>query len=214
MRTSFIKTVEELAARDKDIFFVTGDLGYNVIENFVKKFPAQFVNAGVAEQNMTGMAAGMALSGKTVFTYSIANFPSLRPLEHIRNDICYNNANVKIVSIGAGFQYGGLGASHHATEDIAIMRALPNMVVISPADGIDTELATKAIVEYEGPCYLRLGIDYGLQEPYDFEIGKAHTPKDGKDITLISTGNMLKEALKAAEELEKEGIEARVLNMH
>ena len=215
MRAAFIKTLEELAAKDKNLIFITGDLGYNVIENFQKKFPKQFINAGVAEQNMTGMAAGLAVSGKTVFTYSIANFPSLRPLEQVRNDICYHNANVKIISIGAGFMYGGLGATHHATEDIAIMRALPNMVVISPADGIDTELATRAIVEWNGPCYLRLGKDHKIyKKPYAFKIGKAHTVRNGKDITLISTGNMLKEALEAAEALQKEKIDARVINMH
>ena len=215
MRAAFIKTLEELAAKDKNLIFITGDLGYNVIENFQKKFPKQFINAGVAEQNMTGMAAGLALSGKTVFTYSIANFPSLRPLEQVRNDICYHNANVKIISIGAGFMYGGLGATHHATEDIAIMRALPNMVVISPADGIDTELATRAIVEWNGPCYLRLGKDHKIyKKPYAFKIGKAHTVRNGKDITLISTGNILKEALEASDELKKQKINARVVNMH
>jgi len=215
MRKAFIKTLEELAGKDKNLIFITGDLGFNVVENFKKKFPKQFLNAGVAEQNMTGMAAGLALSDKTVFTYSIANFPSLRPLEQVRNDICYHNANVKIISIGAGFMYGGLGATHHATEDIAIMRALPNMVVISPADGIDTELATRAIVEWNGPCYLRLGKDHGIQkEPYTFKIGKARTVRSGKDITLISTGNMLKEALEVADELKKQKISARVINMH
>lgn len=215
MRSAFIETLEELAKKDKRIFLITGDLGYNVLEPFQKKFPRQFLNAGVAEQNMTGMAAGLALSGKIVFTYSIANFPSIRALEQVRNDICYHNANVKIISIGPGFAYGGLGPTHHATEDMAIMRALPNMTVLTPADGVETELATKAVVKWNGPCYLRLGKDHKIyKKPYAFKIGKAHTVKNGRDITFISTGNMLREALQAAGELHKERVDARVINMH
>src|SRR5512141_1638979 len=128
MRTAFLQTLFELAKQDERIVFITGDLGYTVVEPFMNELPKQFVNAGVAEQNMTGMAAGMALSGKIVFTYSIANFPVVRCLEQIRNDVCYHNANVKIVSVGGGMAYGSLGMTHHATEDIAFMRPLPNML--------------------------------------------------------------------------------------
>src|SRR5438445_467109 len=124
MRTAFIKELFELAKEDQRIVLIVGDLGFGVVTPFMEQLPKQFLNAGVAEQNMTGMAAGMALSGKIALTYSIANFPTLRCLEHVRNDVCYHNANVKIVSVGGGFTYGAMGATQHAVEDIAVMRAL------------------------------------------------------------------------------------------
>src|SRR4029077_3365308 len=134
MRTAFIRTILELAESDDRIHLIVGDLGFGVVEPFMAKYPDRFLNAGVAEQNMTGIAAGLALSGKIVFTYSIANFPILRCLEQIRNDVCYHRANVKVVAVGGGFAYGSLGATHHATEDLAIMRALPEMSVVAPGD--------------------------------------------------------------------------------
>jgi len=157
VRTAFIDTLLDLARRDPRIVLITGDLGFGVVDRFMQELPAQFVNAGVAEQNMTGLAAGMALSGKTVFTYSIANFPVVRCLEQIRNDVCYHNASVKIVAVGGGFAYGALGYSHHAVEDIAFMRALPAMTVVAPIDPVEAELATRAVATLPGPCYLRLG---------------------------------------------------------
>ncbi len=217
MRNAFIKQLTELARNDKRIFLIVGDLGYGVIEAFQKEFPDQFLNAGVAEQNMTGMATGLALNGKIVFTYSIANFPTLRPLEQVRNDICYHNANVKIISIGGGFAYGALGPTHHATEDLAIMRSPPNRTVVAPADPIETALATKAIARAPGPCYLRLnrsGDAIIHQTPPDFHIGESLLLKEGKDISLIAIGAIMSEVLSAANLLEKEGIHARVLNMH
>lgn len=217
MRTAFIKTLFDIAKQDERINLIVGDLGYSVVEPFQKEFPSRFINAGVAEQNMTGMAAGLALSGKIVFTYSIANFPTLRCLEQIRNDICYHNANVKIVAVGGGFAYGALGMTHHATEDLAIMRSLPNLLVVAPGDPVEARLATQAIVEHEGPCYLRLGKagepKVHQTEP-DFKLGKAIQIKDGTDITLIATGGMLFNTLKAAEKLEEQGISVRLLSMH
>lgn len=216
MRSTFIKTLEELAQKDRRIFFITGDLGYSVIESFQKKFPRQFLNAGVAEQNMTGIAAGLALSGKIVCTYSIANFPSLRPLEQVRNDVCYHNANVKIVSVGSGFAYGALGSSHHATEDIAVMRSLPNMTVLCPADGEETGLATRQMIQQKGPCYLRLAKDPGslYKKTASWSMGKAVQLREGKDVTLFSTGAMLKEVIGAVDVLEGEGISAGILHVH
>src|SRR6266511_2789354 len=126
MRTAFIETLINIAAHDERVFLLTGDLGFGVLEAFAGRFPSRFINVGVAEQNMTGTATGLTLSSKIVFTYSIANFPTLRCLEQIRNGPCYHNANVKVVSVGGGLTYGSLGMSHHATEDIAVMRALPN----------------------------------------------------------------------------------------
>jgi transketolase len=171
----------------------------------------------VAEQNMIGLAAGMALSGKIVFTYSIANFPTLRCLEHIRNDICYHDANVKVVSIGGGFAYGSMGTTHHATEDLGVMRMLPNMLVVAPGDPVETAAATRALTDYPRPSYLRLGkagepvVHHG---PIDFHLGKAIQLRPGSDVTLVSTGGMLHTAVAVADQLASEGIDARVLSMH
>ena len=217
MRTAFIQQLYKLAKEDSRINLIVGDLGFGVVTDFAKDFPKQFLNVGVAEQNMTGIAAGMALSGKIVFTYSIANFPTLRCLEQIRNDVCYHNVNVKIVPVGGGLAYGALGASHHATEDIAIMRSLPNMLVVAPGDPVEAQAATKAIVEHSGPCYLRLG---RAGEPsvhsakLDFNLGKAIKVREGHDITIIATGSMLYNALESAEHLAQNGIQTRVLSMH
>ena len=217
MRTAFIKTLHALAASDPRIQLVVGDLGFGVVTDFARDFPDQFLNAGVAEQNMTGIAAGMALSGKVVFTYSIGNFPTLRCVEQIRNDVCYHKANVKVVSVGAGFAYGATGATHHATEDIAILRALPNMTVVVPGDPVEAGLATRAIAEHPGPCYLRLG---RAGEPavhnsdLSFVLGKAICLRQGGDLTLIVAGGLLPIALEVAEKLAAKGIQARVLSMH
>jgi transketolase len=205
------------AAQDDRIYLLVGDLGFGVVEPFIQKFPDRFLNTGVAEQNMTGVAAGIALTGKIVFTYSIANFPILRCLEQIRNDVCYHKANVKIVSIGGGYSYGALGMSHHATEDLAILRALPEMTVIAPGDPFEAEAATHAAAEHDGPCYLRLG---RAGEPVvhisqaDFRIGKAIRVREGDALTLISTGAMLRTAVDIADVLAANGSPARVLSMH
>lgn len=166
---------------------------------------------------MTGVAAGMALSGKIVFTYSIANFPILRCLEQVRNDVCYHNANVKIVSVGGGLAYGSLGATHHATEDLAIMRSLPRMVVVAPGDPAEAGAATQALASHPGPCYLRLGRagePAVHEQEITLELGKAIRVLDGEDLTLISTGGMLETAVRVAELLRTNGIHARVLSMH
>lgn len=217
MRTAFIETLTQLAEKDSRINLVVGDLGFGVVVDFAERFPNQFLNAGVAEQNMTGVAAGMALCGKVVFTYSIANFPTLRCVEQIRNDVCYHNANVKIVSVGGGLAYGAVGVTHHATEDIAILRALPNMTVVAPGDPVEAGLATAAVVAHPGPCYLRLG---RAGEPtvhradVEFQLGRAITIRDGGDVTLIAAGGMLHNAVEVAERLSAQGIRARVLSMH
>lgn len=217
MRTAFIKTLFEIAKNDSSINLVVGDLGFGVVTRFMEELPDQFVNAGVAEQNMTGIAAGMALSGKTVFTYSIANFPVIRCLEQIRNDICYHKASVIISAVGGGMSYGALGASHHSTEDIAVMRAMPNMVVIAPGDPVETRMAVKALIWYKGPAYLRLGRD---KEPVvhtsipNFQIGKAISVCEGEDVTIISTGALLFNAVEAAHELNRLGIKTGVISMH
>lgn len=217
MRTAFIQTLVELARGDERIFLLVGDLGRSVVEPFAQEFPDRFINIGVAEQNMTGIATGLALCGKIVCTYAIANFPTLRCLEQIRNDVCYHNANVKIVITGGGLAYGALGMTHHATEDLAIMRALPNMTVVAPGDFAEAVLATRAIIERPGPCYLRLTQPDGPVTPQvasNFQIGKAIMVREGSDVTLIATGGMLYTTVQAAEQLLEQGIQVRVLSMH
>lgn len=217
MRSAFFDVLMELAETDDRIQLIVGDLGFGVVEPFAKRHPHRFLNVGVAEQNMTGVAAGMAVSGKVVFTYSIANFPTLRCLEQVRNDVCYHAANVKIVAVGGGFAYGSLGVTHHATEDLAIMRALPGMTVVAPGDAVETRLLTRALVEHKGPCYLRLGragepnVHGTLREA---RIGKAITVRPGHDLALISTGSMLETAVRVADRLGASGLQARVLSMH
>ena len=209
MRDTFVRTLFELAKEDRNIELVTGDLGFGVLKPFWEALPDQFINAGIAEQNMTTVAAGMALEGKNVFTYSIGNFPTLRCLEQIRNDCAYHNANVKIVCVGGGFVYGSLGMSHHATEDIAVMRALPDVVVMCPGDLVEAEAATKAIAKHHGTCYLRLGRGGEKRihkELKNFEIGKAIPVRFGERIAVFSTGAIFEEVEEACNLLAAEGI--------
>ena len=217
MRDTFVKTLIELAKKNKDIELITGDLGFGVLKPYWETLPDQFTDAGIAEQNMTTVAAGMALEGKTVFTYSIGNFPTLRCLEQIRNDCTYHNADVKIVCVGGGLVYGSLGMSHHATEDLAIMRALPDIVVMAPGDLVEAAEATKAIAEYKGTCYLRLGRG-GERRIHDsvsdFRIGKAIQIADKRkkkgensvNIAVFSTGAILDEVCDACVMLEEKEI--------
>src|SRR5437868_12139385 len=156
MRDAFVDSLRRAAAADRRVMVLTGDLGFGVLDRFATQFPDQYLNVGVAEQNLTGVATGLALDGHIVFTYSIANFPTLRCLEQIRNDACYHEANVKVVAVGGGFSYGPLGISHHATEDLSIMRALPNMTICAPGDQWEAREATKSLAANPGTCYLRL----------------------------------------------------------
>lgn len=209
MRDSFVKTLMDIAEKDKNVVLITGDLGFGVLKPFWEKFPDQFINAGIAEQDMTGFAAGMALCGKTVFTYSIGNFPTLRCIEQIRNDCAYHNANVKIVCVGGGFTYGPLGMSHHATEDIAVMRAMPDVTVFAPGDAAEAAACTKAMYETPGTCYLRLGRggEPKIHEnAVDFTVGKAIEIRHGKRVALFSTGAVYEEVADAAKMLENAGI--------
>ena len=217
MRAIFNKTLLEIAKKDKRIHMVLADIGYGEIEPFRDNFPERYYNVGVAEQNMTGVACGIAMEGNIAITYSIANFPTLRCLEQIRNDVCYHDANVKIVIIGGGVSYGALGMSHHSTEDIAIMRALPNMVVEVPCDNYEAVAATHAMIDYNGPFYYRCGYK-GEKDihsgPVDFKLGKAITVQEGSDLTLMFAGPIGAEVVKASDELRKEGINCRVVSMH
>ncbi len=209
MRDTFVRTLIQLAKKNKNIELVTGDLGFGVLKPYWEQCPDQFTNAGIAEQNMTSVAAGMAMEGKIVFTYSIGNFPTLRCLEQIRNDCAYHKANVKIVCVGGGFVYGSLGMSHHATEDIAALRALPDVAVVCPADLVEAEAATKAIVDYPGTVYLRLGRggEKRIHESVpDFVIGKAIKVQSGQRVAIFSTGATFEEVTGANEILKQHGI--------
>ncbi|MBE5741934.1 MAG: transketolase [Clostridiales bacterium] len=213
MRDTFVKTLLEIAKKDKNVYIVTGDLGFGVLKPFWDELPNQIINAGIAEQNMTSVAAGLAMQGKTVYTYSIGNFPTLRCIEQIRNDCAYHDANVKIVCVGGGFVYGSLGMSHHATEDIAMMRALPSVTVMAPGDLVEAACATKAIYETKGTCYLRLGRggEKRIHEKIDgFKIGKAINIQDGEKVAIFSTGAIFDEVHEACERLKQEGINPTV----
>lgn len=217
MRTAFIQALNEMADGDERVCLIVGDLGYSVIDDFANRHPDQFVNAGVSEQNMIGLAVGMAMTGKIVFTYSIGNFGTLRCLEQIRNDVCYHRVNVKVVTVGGGLAYGNLGVTHHATEDVAIMRSLPNMTVVAPGDPVEARLATRAVVALDGPAYLRLGKAgepvVHEREP-DFGLGRAITLREGTDVTLIASGGMLATADRVSRSLAGQGLGVRLLSMH
>jgi len=217
MRNAFIKSLTKLAAVNKDIVLLTGDLGYTVFEDFKAAYPTRFFNMGVAESNMMGVACGMAQSGLCPIVYSIATFATMRTFEQIRTDVCVHNANVKIVGSGAGLSYGHAGSTHHSLEDIALMRILPNMIVVCLSDSTLTDAALPQILAHKGPVYLRLG---KKGEPLiytskpTFKIGKAIRIKNGTHVTIIATGTLVYNALCAAYILEKKGINASIIDMH
>jgi transketolase len=216
MRDAFLSTLTVLAESDKNVMLLTSDLGFGVFEEFESRFPGQYFNVGVAEQNMTGLATGLALEGKKVVTYSIGNFSTLRCLEQIRNDACYHEANITIVASGGGFSYGSLGMSHHTTEDIAILRALPNICVVVPCTAQEAGEATSAMIRSGGVGYLRLdktvAEDSVIEEP--FIIGKSRRYREGNDLTLMATGGILGEVMIASIELRKQGVDVRIVGLH
>jgi transketolase len=209
MRNSFIETLIEIRNNDSRISLFTADLGYNVLNDFAAKFPDSYFNVGVAEQSLVLVASGFALNNKISFVYSIVNFNTMRVLEHIRNGPCYHNLNLKIVSLGAGFAYGQLGFTHHATEDIAVMSALPNMKVFSPADAFETKAVTKLAIDHDGPAYIRLGKG---GEPnihssdIHLELGRPVQLWNGKKIAILSTGSITFEALNVCKYYQNIGI--------
>lgn len=216
MRDRFVRVLVDEMAQDPKIVLIIGDLGFGVMKPVWERFPDRIINAGIAEQGMVSMAAGLAATGKTVLVYSIGNFPTLRPLEQIRNDCAYHNANVKIVCVGGGFVYGSLGMSHHATEDLAVMRALPDVRCFAPGDPIETEAVTREIIHTPGTCYLRLGrgneptIHAGML--VDWKAPSPVTLRKGTDIALLSTGGILTQTVAAAERLAGINIWAEVVS--
>ena len=217
MRTAYCKTLYEIMSRDERVFALTADIGFRNFDEIIADFPDRFVNVGVAEADMMGIAAGLALSGKIPFTFTIAPFVTMRCLEQIRVDLCYHNLPVKIVGAGGGFVYGSQGTTHHAIEDIGILRVLPHMTVISPADPVEVSEAVRASMDLDGPVYIRIGRN---NEPVldsgdcSFQIGQAVTMRGGDDITIIAHGLVVKNSLVAADILDSEGVSARVVNMH
>jgi transketolase len=217
MRNAFIRGLTALAEKDQRVVLLTGDLGFKIFDDFATRFPGRFYNAGVAEANMMSVAGGLALGGLKPFAYSIVPFATLRCLEQIRNDICYQEAAVTVVGVGGGYSYGPNGATHHALEDMAVMRCLPNMTVVCPGDPVEAELAALAAGTHAGPLYLRLGRagdEVVHASAPTFEIGRAIVVREGTDCALIATGGILPVAVAAADQLTREGIGCRVVSMH
>lgn len=210
--------VEE-ALYDKDICIAVSDSrGSASLGEFADKYPQRTVELGIAEQNLVGVAAGLAHSGKKVFVASPASFLTMRSIEQIKVDVAYSNTNVKLIGISAGVSYGALGMSHHSLQDLAVLNAIPNLRILVPADGYETRKMIKQIVNDDIPTYIRVGRNPVEQihesEEFDFEIGKASMMKDGSDLTIVATGEMVSIAIDSAKELEAMGISTRVLNIH
>jgi len=218
MRKTFFETLEKIAKDDTNIFLLTADLGVKFIDSFKTFQPKRFINAGIAESNMIGVAAGLAMSGKNVYCYSIIPFLIMRAFEQIRIDICYNDLNVKLLGSGGGLVYGAEGVTHQAIEDIALMRSLPNMAIVAPGDALEAKAVAEASVNYKGPLYIRFGRDIDTsihqEESFDFEIGKGIVINRGKDICLIATGSMLYLAKLAIPGLESKGLRTTLVSMH
>ena len=204
MRTTFINQLVEEARQNERIFLLVGDLGFHVVEPFAEAFPERFLNVGICEQNMAGIAGGLAMNGWIVYCYSIGNFPTLRCIEQIRNDIVYYNSNVRIVSVGAGYAYGSQGVSHQATEDVAMLRSLPNMVVCSPSDPVETKMLVHLSVTHQGPMYIRLGKAgeqvFHPQEIQDYHLGDLlPIINKGSETLVLTSGSILARVMESVE---------------
>ena len=217
-RKIFTETILELAKENPEIMVLATDSrGSVTLNEYADTLPEQFIEIGIAEQNMVGVSAGLALAGLKPFACAPACFLSARSFEQVKVDLAYAGTNVKLIGISGGVSYGALGTSHHSLQDIAIMRATAGLTVVLPCDNIQTEQLTRALVDYEGPVYVRMGrgaVEDVYDEPREFIIGKANKIREGKDLTIIGTGETVILAKKAAEELSKSGIETRVLDMH
>lgn len=217
MRATFIDTMCDMARKDEKIFLVTADMGFSVLEPFADEFPDRYLNSGITEQATVSMCAGMAMSGYTVYAYSITPFITKRCFEQVRLDVAYMNTNVKLVGVGAGFEYGAAGATHHATEDIAVMRALPNMTILAPGDNIEAEALLRASAEHTGPMYIRIGRNkepFYHQEGTKITVGKAALVNEGSEMALITTSNTLSIGKKHLDEMKAEGKNPYLISMH
>ncbi len=217
MRNEFVKELSLLAQEDPRVFAVLADNGLQVFDDYQGKFANQFLNLGIAEANLVGVSAGMASCGFIPFAYTILPFLTMRAYEFIRDDVCYQNQNVKLAAIGAGFTYSTLGPTHHGTEDIGLVRALPNLTIFSPADPMETRKVTRAAYEIDGPVYLRIGKGKDpvvYEADYDFVVGKGVVLSEGSHLTIVSTGSMVSECKHAVALLASEGISAQLVNFH
>ena len=215
MRETFTRCLQEEARKNQNLVLVTGDLGFGVLFPFMKEFPDRFINAGISEQAMMSLAAGMSMEGKTVVVYSIGNFPTLRCLEQIRNCCAYHEANVKIVCVGAGFVYGTLGMTHHATEDMSALRLLPGVTVYAPADAVETEVVMARFLTEPGVAYLRIGrggepVFHDLADLKGYETGKAVPYAEGTDAYILTAGGILSSAVEARKLLAERGLNVGV----
>ena len=218
MRNAFADELTKLGNEDPRVVMLSGDIGNRLFDKFKDKHPSRFFNCGVAEANMMGVAAGMAMNGLRPVAYTITPFVTTRCLEQIRTDVCYHEAPVTIVAVGAGLAYSGLGPTHHACEDVSFLRSIPNMVVICPGDAVEVRAALRAAMQQDRPVYIRMGkkgepVVHGAPLE-DFKIGKAITISEGSDVCLLSTGNMLPEAVEAAHRLKEQGVAAEVVSFH
>lgn len=217
MRIAFSSELLAKAKKNRNIMLLTGDLGFSVFEPWIEQLSDQYINMGIAEQNMAGVAAGLAMEGKIPFIYSIIPFTTMRNYEQIRNDICYQNLNVKIIGVGAGFSYGPYGHTHHALEDIGVMRGLANLTIFSPGDPTEARFAVREAMKIKGPVYIRLGkagdpiVHKSIE---DLVFGKGAVIKKGKDATIIATSTMVYRALEVTELLKEQGIKAGLISMH
>ncbi|HEV3204303.1 MAG TPA: transketolase C-terminal domain-containing protein [Gemmataceae bacterium] len=217
MRNAFAAEITALAAADQRVVLLSGDIGNRLFDEYKVRAPGRFFNCGVAEANMIGMAAGMAASGLRPVAYTITPFITTRCLEQIRVDVCYHHVPVIIVGTGSGLSYASLGATHHSCEDIAFLRALPHMIVVCPGDPVEVKQALRAALAQDEPVYIRLGKKgepVVHKQPPDFVIGKGIVVRPGNEVCLISTGNTLAIAGRAAEELAKKGVSAQVVSLH
>lgn len=217
MRSAYLETLYKLASEDDRVYAIISDNGAIVYDDFKKAFPDRLLNAGIAEANMVGMAAGLAERGKIPFAYTIGAFLAYRAYEFILNDVCLQNKNVKMVGIGEGVSYSLLGSSHHTLYDMAVLRPIPNLTILSPASPIEVKKAVIAAYENDGPVYIRLGTNREkeiYQSEYEYIIGKGVELKDGNDVTIISTGSIVSDSIEIAVNLEKRGISTRVINIH
>ena len=216
MRDTYLNTLYKLASKDKNVVSMVSDNGLIVYDDFRRDFPERYFNFGISEGNMVAAAAGMANCGKIPFIYTISAFLSYRAYEFIRDDVCFQNQNVKIVGIGTGMTYSTLGPTHHTTEDIGLLRGLPNLTVFSPATRKELLWMMQETYEIDGPVYIRLGNnkeEHYLNEPV-FEKGKPSVVRDGDDIAIFTTGTILNEVMEVYERLEQGGIKARVISVH
>ena len=217
MQSAYIGKLMELADKDSNVLHILSDSGTGYDEMFHRSFPEQIYNFGISEENMVAAAAGMATIGKIPFVFTAGAFLAYRSLEFIRDDICFQNLNVKITGMGSGLAWSSLGPTHHTTEDIAVLRAIPNLMILSPATPIQTAKSVEAAYEHHGPVYIRIGMNHEkefYEEDYHMSVGKNDVLRDGGDITVFVTGSILEEADMAAQMLMEDGIRINLVNVH